>query len=413
VNSGLWALGLAVVRAAAVFGAAYWLMSAGGGAEALLVGAGAAAGCAAAGWQTHPRRARGWAAPGATALAAALAWVAFDPTAPLSTPAALFIGAALGVVAVALRSLDPTGAAAGLPRWERAYNAFRDPAAAALLLVLFDAARRGRVGPPDVVFPAAALACAAAAAAAWVLLLPQTLELFAEFLLSPMYRVGAHGPGADRLPRRGPLLIVANHSSYADPFWLGKFVPRKITPMMTSRFFDLPVIRWLMRRLVGAIRVPAAGFRREAPELRDAVRVLRRGGCLVIFPEGSLRREEGRPLRPFGQGVWHVLHELPDTPAVVCWIEGGWGSWASYKGGPPFRGKRPDWRRRIDVAVSVPAPLPPAVLADQRATRDHLRRACAECRTCLGLPPPQETAGAGEQDKEGGPAAGDVHPIHP
>src|SRR6185312_6352960 len=135
-----------------------------------------------------------------------------------------------------------------------------------------------------------------------------------------------------------------------------------------------------------AIRVPWASFRREAPELTDAVAVLRRGGCILIFPEAQLRRREDQLLRMFGQGVWRILQELPETPVLLCWIEGGWGSFTSYFHGPPLRGKGLDWRRHIDIAVDAPQVLDPGILADQHSTRQYLMRACLECRRYLGLP---------------------------
>src|SRR6185437_1618797 len=196
-------------------------------------------------------------------------------------------------------------------------------------------------------------------------LYPQAAEQLLEILLTLMYRVRVLGPGRDVIPRGGPLLIVANHSAYLDPFWLCKIVPRKVTPMMTSVFYDLPFIRWSMAHIVEAIRVPDVGFRREAPELRDAVAVLRRGDCVLIFPEAQLRRREEQPLRMFGQGVWRILQELPETPVLLCWIEGGWGSFTSYFHGPPLRGKGLDWRRHIDIAVDAPQVLDPGILADQ------------------------------------------------
>jgi 1-acyl-sn-glycerol-3-phosphate acyltransferase len=220
---------------------------------------------------------------------------------------------------------------------------------------------------------------------AWQVLLRPTLELLLEVLFLPMYRIRARGPGVGLLPLHGPVLIVANHSSYADPFWLGKVVPRPLTPLMTSVYFDLPVIRWLMVRVVHGIRVEASRFRRQAPELNDAIAVLRRGGCLLLFPEARLRRTDERLLRRFGRGVWHILRACPQTPVVVCWIEGGWGSYASYRGGPPLKDKPLDWGRRIDIGMAAPRVLDAAVLAEQRTTRSHLMRACLECRRYLGL----------------------------
>jgi len=232
---------------------------------------------------------------------------------------------------------------------------------------------------------------AAGVIVAWRLLFPQTVEQILEVLLTLMYRVRTHGPGLEQTPRTGPLLIVANHAAYLDPFWLCKVVPRKVTPMMTSFFYDRPFIRWSMIHIVGAIRVPVAAFRREAPELRDAIAVLRQGGCVLIFPEAQLRRREDQLLRMFGQGVWRILQEVPHTPVLACWIEGGWGSFTSYFNGPPLRGKRLDWRRRIDIALETPHVLDSILLADQHATRQHLMRMCLECRRHLGLLVPEDT----------------------
>ena len=129
-----------------------------------------------------------------------------------------------------------------------------------------------------------------------------------------------------------------------------------------------------MVHVVHAIRVEASEFRREAPELRQAVAALDRGECVVVFPEGRMRRRDDQLLHRFGQGIWHILRERPNTPVIPCWIEGGWGSYFSYGGGPPTRNKRFDRWRRIDVAVSEPRVLPSAVLADLWATRTQLMR---------------------------------------
>ena len=171
-----------------------------------------------------------------------------------------------------------------------------------------------------------------------------------------------------------------------DPIWVGKVVPRRITPMMTSLFYDLPKLRWLMKNVVGAIRVQASTYRREAPELRQAITELDRGECVVIFPEGWCRRSEDRPLRRFGQGVWHILHERPQTPVVALWIEGGWGTWSSFAKGRPFKGL-PDFRHRIDIGVTAPVVLDSETLADQHKTREVLRRMVLDARRHLGLPP--------------------------
>jgi 1-acyl-sn-glycerol-3-phosphate acyltransferase len=212
------------------------------------------------------------------------------------------------------------------------------------------------------------------------------VELILELLMWPVYRVRGAGPGLEAFPATGPVLVVANHCAWFDPIWLGKVIPRELTPMMTSLFYDLPVIHFLMKRIVGAIRVPVASFRREAPELQEAVRVLDSGGVLTIFPEAMLKRREEQFLRKFGQGIWHILKERPSTPVVACWIEGGWRSFTSYYNGPPTVNKRWDWWWRMRIGVSAPVTLADKVLADQQTTRNCLMQACLNARQHLGLP---------------------------
>jgi 1-acyl-sn-glycerol-3-phosphate acyltransferase len=381
----------------------------------VLVGAGAALGCALAGVPGHPRRNLGWVPLGATGLLAALGWAAAAATGGhLPWAPCVLLGVTGGLVNVPLRAAymaavpaDARGNAMSVMNTA----IYVLTALLAVLVVLL--VRGGLLGTPLAQLVFLAVLAALGAAAAWYALLPHAVELVMEGLFNLMYRVRTFGPGKDLIPTRGPLIIVANHTAYADPFWLGKIAPRHLRPLMTSLFYDLPVMRWLMVHVVGAIRVQEARFRREAPELREAVAVLRRGSALLIFPEGQLRRTAEPHLRLFGRGVWHILQEVPQTPVVVCWIEGGWGSFSSYAHGPPMKNKRLDWRRPIDVAIEKPQVLPPEVLADPLATRTFLMRACRECRRHLGLEvPPDRPArsGGGEGDDVAG---ADAQPVKP
>jgi 1-acyl-sn-glycerol-3-phosphate acyltransferase len=180
---------------------------------------------------------------------------------------------------------------------------------------------------------------------------------------------------------------MANHSAYLDPFWIMKVLPRELTPMMISSYFDIPVIHFFMAYIIRAIRVAWSDYRREAPELNEAVKRLDRGEAVLIFPEAWVRRSDDVPIRRFGQGVWRILRERPETPVVACWVEGGWGSYTSHRGGPPMGGKRPDWRRPIGIGVALPVVLDSPTLADAHATREHLRQMCLKAREFLKLPP--------------------------
>jgi 1-acyl-sn-glycerol-3-phosphate acyltransferase len=212
----------------------------------------------------------------------------------------------------------------------------------------------------------------ACAVVAWIMLIRQALEEAAELPFHLMYRVRVLGDGPGPFPRRGPAVVIANHSAFCDPVWIGKVVPRLVTPMMTKKYYDRPIMYFLMKYIVDPLRVANAERRKEAPELKEAVARLDRGECLVMFPEGKLRRREDLILQHFGQGLWHILRDRPGTPVVACWIHGGWGSFFSYKHGPPGSGKPFDIRRRITIVMGAPFRVPAEVLETQQATRRYL-----------------------------------------
>jgi 1-acyl-sn-glycerol-3-phosphate acyltransferase len=360
------------------------------------ISVGAGLGSLLAGLQKHTRRALGLVPLGAAGLLGALAWAALSTD--LAWPGFL-MGIMGGVINVPLRShyqdevpADARGNGMAI------MNSANYISSSLLAVLMFGLARLlelspvGQLGFLAVLVGVGIVIC-------WNVLRRETIELCAEILLWPFYRVHVHGPGLEAFPRRGPVLVVANHAAWFDPVWLGKLIPRPITPMMTSRFYDLPILRWLMGQVVHAIRVQSTYFRREAPELDEAVAALDRRDCLVIFPEGFMKRRAEQALRQFGRGIWHILSQRPATPVVFCWIEGGWGSFTSYDKGPPTKGKRLDWWRRIDVAIEVPMVLDQKLLQEQRATRAHLMHCCLATRRYLSLAPLQlEPQTDGQED---------------
>ncbi len=353
-----------------------------------LLSVGVAAGSLLASLQGHLRRALGLVPLGVAGMLAALAWTALAHD--LDGPS-LLLGLTGGLINVPLRA----GYQAAVPADARGNGMAVMNTANYVCIILLSGLLFGLSGA-GLVTPAGQLGVLAAVGGtaglvAGRIVLRECVEQVVEILLWPCYKVRVHGPGPARLPAQGPFIVIGNHAAWLDPLWIGKVVPQRLTPMMTSKYFDKPVLHWLMTRVVQAIRVPDARFRREAPEIDDAVRALDRGTCLLIFPEGAVRRREDQPLRRFGQGIWHILRQRPQTPVVVCWIEGGWGSFTSYRGGPPLR-KPLDWRRPIDLGFEAPQVLDPALLGDQHATRRYLMQACANARRLIGLETPDLSA---------------------
>lgn len=211
-----------------------------------------------------------------------------------------------------------------------------------------------------------------AALSSWILGYRVALERFLEGVVWPVYRIRAIGPGSRQIPLTGPLVIIGNHTNMLDPLFLGKIMPRRMIPMMTSKYYDLPVLSFLMRYVVGTIRVEDNRRKKDAPEIDEAVARLRQGHCVMIFPEGRLKRHEEPVLNYFAQGIWHILRQVPEARIVATWIDGGWGAYLSYRYGPPGVGKPIDWWKQITIVVAEPFRLPAETLETHQKTRRYL-----------------------------------------
>jgi 1-acyl-sn-glycerol-3-phosphate acyltransferase len=348
--------------------------------------AGVAAGSFLAGLQRHPRRVFGLVPWGATGLTIGLVIAAAG-----SIPGEILcviLGMMVGLINVPLAATYQRDLPADARGNGMAVRNFCDYLLTALLAGLFyllgDAAGWSASAQLWLIAGLSGLL----AVVSWRLLMGPVFEQLMEFLIFPIYRIKGYGPGLDEIPTHGPVLVIANHTAWMDPVWVSKVMPRRLVGMLTSVFFDIPVMHFIATRLCEIIRVEAATFRREVPELQKAIAVLDRGDCVLIFPEGALRKKEEVLLKQFGQGVWHILNDRPSVPVVTCWIDGPWGSYFSYYNGRPTKNKPFDFWRRIRVAVSPPQVIPPEILADHRTTRQYLMKMCLETRRYLGLEVP-------------------------
>jgi 1-acyl-sn-glycerol-3-phosphate acyltransferase len=94
-------------------------------------------------------------------------------------------------------------------------------------------------------------------------------------------------------PPDGPVVVVANHLSDLDPLVVGTALRRRVYFMAKHELFRVPVLRWWIAAC-GAFPVRRGEPDRQA--LRTALEILKRGGVLVMFPEGTRGRD--RTLRP-------------------------------------------------------------------------------------------------------------------
>ena len=121
--------------------------------------------------------------------------------------------------------------------------------------------------------------------------------------------------GRDRIPD-GASLMVANHSSMADPIWvLMALGPRRSTYIMAKKqVMDVPVLSGLLR-WAGAFAVDRGGA--DISAIKKSLEVLKGGERLLIFPEGT-RVRAGKQVEPKTGAA--LLANRTDVPVVPIYI---------------------------------------------------------------------------------------------
>ncbi|KAA9085308.1 lysophospholipid acyltransferase family protein [Microbacterium radiodurans] len=166
--------------------------------------------------------------------------------------------------------------------------------------------------------------------------------------------------GTDRIPAGGPVVVVANHTSYLDHFVLMRTL-RRIRPdapwfLTKSESFRHPIGRAWATAWQG---IPVDRDSPSVRTVREVRAVLRRDGVLVVYPEGTRSRQPER-LGSFTSGAFRFAADarVPLVPVAITGAER-----VLPAGARRFR------RARIDVRVGCPL-----VVADERpaSVRAHL-----------------------------------------
>ncbi len=130
--------------------------------------------------------------------------------------------------------------------------------------------------------------------------------------------------GREYIPRRGPVIIAANHRSFLDPFVIACMARRPMYYVAKKEIFAWPVLAWILSAL-GAFPVDRGAG--DSDMIETAKAILARGDIVLIFPEGTRTRPGplGKPKR--GVGRLALETGAPVVPLAVIGTEAvrrGW-----------------------------------------------------------------------------------------
>ena len=192
------------------------------------------------------------------------------------------------------------------------------------------------------------------------------IRLIGGALIRCIYRIQVVHP--ERLPATGGALLLPNHITFADGFFIAAACRKRVRFVMDEAFVSKRSVR-LFTRIFQTVTI-RVNQPREA--IRITIEALQSGDLVCLFPEGQLTRTGA--LNELKRGC-ELIAKKAGHPLIPLWCDGAWGSIFSYERGK-FFGKWPYWKRP-GIIVALGHLIRPETV-DLKVVRQEMLAASAE-----------------------------------
>ena len=118
------------------------------------------------------------------------------------------------------------------------------------------------------------------------------------------------------VPAQGATVIMANHDSQWDPVVIGIATGRQIRALAKASLWKNKGVAWVLDHMG---QIPIERGRGDSAALQAAIDQLAAGGCIGVFPEGTVSR--GKQMRPLS-GAGRLVLAVPGTHVVCAAVTG-------------------------------------------------------------------------------------------
>ncbi len=173
-------------------------------------------------------------------------------------------------------------------------------------------------------------------------MLYSSLKWLARMFLKGYHRIQISGK--ELIPKEEAFLLVGNHVSYLDPFYIAAMLERKIHFMAKAEAFR-PLLFRLFLRFAEAF--PVHRGKADLNSIRVAMSYLRQGEAVGIFPEGKIKGDNSFEELKQGAAYLAVRACCPVIPVFIAGTERALPSGCF-------------WIRPVPVFIRIGRPIFPA-----------------------------------------------------
>ncbi len=139
---------------------------------------------------------------------------------------------------------------------------------------------------------------------------------FCRWILILIFKIffGLKVSGTSNIPLGGGFILASNHTSILDPMILGAASSRELNFMAKEELFKIPFFGILLRN-VGAF--PLKREQSDVSAIKEAIRRLKNGNGLVVFPEGTRNKNKNNFQVQSGIGMLSSKAKCPILPAFI------------------------------------------------------------------------------------------------